>query len=189
MAGWTELKRSADRAVRGGGGRHRLADLDHGGLHPAGGRGAASLTREATPTPATIVAATSPTTTIFRWVMRSAVKQRRIVHHTLPRVSHQLVVVCTEKVHAAGTKKRRPVARALGWVSCNYQKLCNDLQISCLMPPSGAGNSGDDAVAAHMLPTVLSRARGWISACDMHRGLGAEALDDARARRAGWRPR
>src|SRR5215470_1047593 len=37
-----------------------------------------SVTRAATPTPATSVAQTSETTTIFRWVMRSAVKSEEL---------------------------------------------------------------------------------------------------------------
>ena len=40
-----------------------------------------------------------------------------------------------------------------------------------------------------MLPTVFSRARGWISACDSTRGLGAEALDERADERPDRRPR
>src|SRR3954469_4992547 len=68
---------------------------------------APSVTRAATPMPATSAGQTSAIATTFRWVMRSAPSIEKLFISPSPEVPCSLVAPAGEKVHGAGQKKMR----------------------------------------------------------------------------------
>src|SRR3954452_9973085 len=76
---------------------------------------APSVTRAATPMPATSVAQTSAIATTFRWVMRSALSIEKLFISPSPEVPCPLVAPAGGKVHAVGRKKMGRQSWLLEW--------------------------------------------------------------------------
>src|SRR6476659_1223262 len=101
---------------------------------------APSVTRAATPMPATSVAQTSAIATTFRWVMRSAPSIEKLFISPSPEVSCSLVAPTGEKVHGVRQKKS---GRQRGWLGRGFHEKTPVIS-ACYADLSAAGASHRD---------------------------------------------